>query len=60
MPEYIDAWTKREECSLQYPLIGPLWVCGVLNIDMDARISVLYDLKLTKEVVVGILERTPP
>ena len=60
MPECIDAWTKGEECSLQYPLIAPLRMRGILNVDMSAGIHVLYDSELAGEVVVGVLERTEP
>ena len=43
VPESIDAWTKGEECSLQYPLIAPLRMRGILNVDISAWIPVLYD-----------------
>ena len=57
MPECINAWTNDEECSFQYPLIAPLRMREILNVDMSARIRVLYDLEQTGEVVVGFLKR---
>lgn len=57
MLECIDACTEGEECSLQYSLPGEPQMCGILKVDISIGIPVLYDSKLFRQVVVGVLER---